>query len=267
MNVLLEIIRNKETEITDRKKNFPLSRLERMPAFKSKTRSLRNVLTYPDRPGIIAEFKRRSPSNPSINLHADILTVCKGYVQSGAVALSVLTDEKYFGGKPEDLLQVREAVQVPVLRKDFIVDEYQLYEARAFGADAVLLIAAALPPDKLKALVKQAHQLGLETVLEVHSREEWERYGDSEADVVGVNNRDLKTLKTDVRISMELAAHFPDGVVRISESGIRNVATAVDLIGLGYCGFLIGEFFMEQPDPAFACGNFIKAIKNQQHVA
>ena len=266
MGVLEKIIAGKQKEVAQRKIEVPVAALEKMPHFRRSTLSLRRAVLNKKGSAVITEFKRKSPSKPNINLYADVVSVCTGYVQHGAAALSILTDEKYFGGSLHDLAKVRELVQVPLLRKDFIIEEYQLAEAKAFGADAVLLIAAALSPDEIRKLTGRAHQLGLEVLLEIHDRGEWEVNADAEADVVGVNNRNLRTMEVDVGTSLSMAGIFPSGVVCISESGIHNVGTALRLKSAGYRGFLIGEHFMAQVNPAQAAGDFIAALKQMHDV-
>lgn len=265
MGVLEKIVADKRREVAKRKSEMPESLLRNMPYAVRNTVSLREAIRSKKGRAVIAEFKRRSPSRPEINSKADVVTVCSGYVQSGAVGVSVLTDEKYFGGSLQDLLSVRERVQVPLLRKDFIIDHYQLLESKAYGADAVLLIAAILTPEQIDELTRQAHELGLEVLLEVHSREEWERCKFIAADVVGVNNRNLDTLEVCTHTSVKLAKVFSSDIVRISESGIEDVETAIELADTGYSGFLIGEYFMKQENPVQAAGDFIDALNHCRH--
>ncbi len=265
MNVLEKIIADKLKEVEQRKSEVPESALRQMKYFGRSTLSLRGALQRKKGGSVIAEFKRRSPSVQDIHIHADVLSVCAGYVSSGAVALSVLTDKKYFGGSLDDLQQVRDLVEVPLLRKDFIIDHYQLVEAKAYGADVVLLIAASLTPQQVKQLTTHAHEFGMEVLLEVHSAEEWEENAASGADVVGVNNRNLHTMEVNVGTSLEMAKIFPAGTVRISESGIRNVDTAMQLVRAGYSGFLIGEYFMAQNNPGRAACDFINSLEKISH--
>ncbi len=262
--MLQQILDHKRKAVEERKRLVPESLLRSLPYFNRPCLSLRNSLLA--RPGraVIAEFKRRSPSNPQINPHAGLARIVSGYVQTGAVAVSVLTDEQYFGGSLDDLRQARSLVDVPLLRKDFIVDAYQLIEAKAYGADVVLLIAAALSPGEVAEYTRLAHELRLEVLLEIHSRQEWEQCRQVQADVVGVNNRNLNTLQTNVDNSVELAKFFEHDVVRIAESGLKHPSTALQLAGLGYTGFLIGEHFMSQTDPVKACAEFINALDNDQ---
>ena len=208
--------------------------------------------------GIIAEFKRKSPSRGWIHPDVEPEQVVPGYAEAGAAALSVLTDEPYFGGRQEFIGRVRPLVpSTPILRKDFIVDEYQLFEARAVGADAVLLIAADLTPAEFRALLATAHQLRLEVLLEVHDPRELD-YVQPEVDMIGVNNRHLGTFHTDVRQSFSIAGLLPPDSVLVSESGISDPATVRSLRQAGFSGFLIGETFMREADPAAALRDFIR---------
>ncbi|MGE3276216.1 MAG: indole-3-glycerol phosphate synthase TrpC [Vicinamibacterales bacterium] len=209
------------------------------------------------RVNVIAECKRRSPSRGVLRTAYEPVAIARAYAGAGAAAISVLTEPTFFDGALEHLSAVREAVQVPLLRKDFIVDEYQLLEARAAGADAVLLIVAALDDSTLARLGRRATELGLATLVEVHSVEELQRAVDAGARVIGVNNRNLRTLEVDVRASDEIAARMPSGVVAVSESGLRSSADLARLRGLGYQAFLIGERFMTAPDPGAALGEVL----------
>jgi indole-3-glycerol phosphate synthase len=203
-------------------------------------------------PRIIAECKRRSPSRGVLRPQYDPVSIATGYQQAGAAAISVLTEPTFFDGALDHLQAVRDAVTVPVLRKDFIVSEYQLFEARAAGADAVLLIAAALAAQTLASLHARASSLGLDVLVEVHSADELSTALDSGAQIVGVNNRNLRTLEVDVRASETLAARIPQGIVRVSESGLKTAADLMRLSRLGYDAFLIGERFMKEEDPGAA---------------
>jgi indole-3-glycerol phosphate synthase len=211
--------------------------------------------------GIIAEFKRRSPSKGLINGNASPTEVALGYEQAGVAAISVLTDTTFFGGTPDDLAEVRKAVRIPVLRKDFTVDTYQITEAKAWGADVVLLIAAALEPMHLQDLAAFAKDIGLEVLLEVHSEEELDSHFCDEVDVVGVNNRNLKTFEVNIDTSLALLPLLPTDRPCISESGITNPLTLNMLKKAGYQGFLIGESFMRQALPAVACKEFMAELR------
>lgn len=209
--------------------------------------------------GIIAEFKRKSPSKGWIKEEGKPEEIPASYCQNGASAISILTDEKYFGGTLRYVRTARPMVTCPILRKDFIVDEYQLYQAKAVGADAVLLIAADLTQSECKALAKKAHELRLETLLEVHSESELEYVGEN-IDMVGVNNRNLGTFHTDVANSYRLASLLPKDYLLVSESGISNPQTVRELREAGFRGFLIGETFMKTPNPGAALKEFITQV-------
>ncbi len=212
--------------------------------------------------GIIAEHKRRSPSKSIINQKCSVEDIARGYEKAGASGMSVLTDSQYFGGSLEDLLLARASSGLPLLRKDFMISEYQLLEAKAFGADVVLLIAACLPPAQLGLLAKQAKSLGLEVLMEVHNLAELKSHFTEDVDMVGVNNRDLKTFNVDLGISESLAEHIPEKTVRISESGISSPEVIKRLQQFGYHGFLLGEHFMKQEDPATEAKAFIKVVES-----
>lgn len=265
MSILNTIVERKKEELFEQKKRLSPTELEQSPFFNRKTFSLSQALRNAN-PGIIAEFKRKSPSKGIINDQADVAETTQGYVQAGAAALSVLTDVDFFAGSDGNLCVARAQNQVPILRKDFTIDEYQITEAKALGADAILLIAAILPPPRILVLAQQAHQLGLEVLLEIHTETELQQTALNELiapfiDVVGVNNRDLKTFETSIETSIRLAKLMPENLVKISESGINDPANIRTLMKHGYQGFLIGEHFMKQPNPAQACGDFIQAIK------
>jgi indole-3-glycerol phosphate synthase len=260
-NILDEIIAYKYKAVAQARALRPMYVLESDPGLARETVSLRAHLQQPGQYGIIAEFKRRSPSKGVINADADVARVTAGYVEAGAAALSVLTDTPFFGGSNEDLQKARAANVCPILRKDFIVDEYQILEARAIGADVILLIAACLEKDHLKSLARFAKSLGLEVLMEVHDREEldhWNGY----VDVVGVNNRNLKTFEVSVQTSIGLLEWMPKEALCISESGINDPAIIVDLKSRGFQGFLIGEHFMAHPSPEAQCSDFIERVRS-----
>ncbi|MCW5912394.1 MAG: indole-3-glycerol phosphate synthase TrpC [Cyclobacteriaceae bacterium] len=261
MDILQEIIAYKYREVAARKAQRPVAQLEKRPYFERSVFSLKDFVTRPDRSGIIAEIKRKSPSKGVINANVSVERISVGYEQAGASAISVLTDLNYFGGSDDDLIAARSLNACPILRKDFTVDEYQVIEAKSIGADAILLIAAALKPAKLKQLAAAAHTLGLEVLLEVHNREELEANLEAGADLVGVNNRNLKTFVTDVNLSNELAAFIPDHFVKVSESGIENPKTIMELKRYDYRGFLMGQNFMQHSEPELACHDFIVELK------
>ncbi len=212
-----------------------------------------------DKTGIIAEFKRKSPSRGIINSVATIEEVTTGYFRSGASALSVLTDKKFFGGSTNDLARARQLNPIPILRKDFVISEYQIIEAKAFGADAILLIAAVLNETRIRELARFARSLDLQVLLEVHNAVELKCLNEF-VNMVGVNNRDLKTFLVDTELSVQLASEIPSDFIKISESGITSPLTIKRLRGCGYQGFLIGESFMRSPEPALAFSDFVKLI-------
>ena len=258
-NILEEIIAVKEKQVEFEKKDMPVSEWEKRSFFSRKCFSLRASLLDNKRTGIIAEFKRKSPSKGITNDKALVTEVTRAYTSNGASGLSVLTDRAYFGGTAEDLEKAR-INDIPILRKDFIVDEYQLIQAKAIGADVILLIAACLSPARVKRYAAFAKKIGLEVLLEIHNDTELSHICD-EIDMVGVNNRDLKTFKVDIDTSLKLINKIPTGIVAIAESGINDVETIVILKQAGFRGFLIGETFMKQADPAIAFADFTKKLK------
>ena len=260
-NILEEINAYKKEVVSERKAKVSYKDLESSIHFGREIFSAREFVTNPQLSGVIAEYKRKSPSKGVINDRNGVDEVTQAYVHSGASVLSILTDEKYFGGHDDFLRAARSVNNVPILRKDFIVDEYQLLEAKAMGADMILLIAASLAPKDLFRLAKFAKSLGLEILMEVHNREELDRSLCPELDLVGVNNRDLKRFKTSVQNSYNLVEHIPSDFVKISESGISDPQVVVDLKKVGYQGFLIGETFMKEANPGLACHKFISKIK------
>ena len=263
MNILQEIKQHKLREVKERKSLYPEKLLERSIYYNAQPVSLRKYLLRKDLTGIIAEFKRKSPSKGTINQYAEPAATCLGYMQAGASALSVLTDEKYFGGSADDLKAARKFNYCPILRKDFIIDEYQIVEARSMGADVILLIAEMLDKKEIQRLAKFAVSLGLEVLMEFHSKEELKKLNGN-IHHVGVNNRDLKTFQVDPLISYELSKLIPDDYIKISESGIDDVSTIIELKKAGFRGFLIGEYFMRQSDPAAACVRFIQSIRDYE---
>jgi len=210
--------------------------------------------------GIIAEHKRRSPSKSVINNNHKVWEVAKGYEEAGVSAMSVLTDLHYFGGGLEDLQMARATVDLPLLRKDFTIDPYQIIEAKAYGADFILLIAAILTREEIAAFSKLAHTLGLEVLLEVHNLEELQKSIMPTLNLIGVNNRNLKTFEVSAQISKDLSSEIPDDFIKVSESGISDVATIKELKTYGYQGFLIGENFMKTDQPAKAASEFVNQL-------
>lgn len=261
-NILDQIVADKRIEVERNKSLYPVKLLEQSTYFGGKTVSLKKYIRREDKVGILAEFKRQSPSKGVINGTASVEKTTIGYMQAGASGLSVLTDTKYFGGKNEDLITARSFNFCPILRKDFIIDEYQILEAKSIGADVILLIAAVLSPEEIKSLGGFAKSLGLEIILEVHDEEEMNRSVNEHVDILGVNNRNLKTFVTDIALSKELADKIPAEFLKMSESGISDPATVVELMSFGYEGFLIGENFMKKGSPERAAKEFIDSIKN-----
>jgi len=263
MNILEKIIEAKRKEVMQRSAAISLRELRKTHFYNRACFSLKPFLLDANRTGIIAEFKRKSPSKGQINELANVATVTEGYSRNGASALSVLTDGPYFGGDSKDLLAAR-ANSLPILRKDFIIDSYQVEETKAMGADLMLLIAACLTPSDVKELSTLAHNLGLEVLLEIHNREELSRFCDG-VDYIGVNNRDLKTFVVDINRSIELSEEIPGGIIKITESGIHQASTIHMLRRYGYEGFLMGENFMKEPDPAIAFASFVNELKTEPH--
>lgn len=255
-DILQTILENTRAEVSERKARVSLQELERAILQAPPPRSLRKSLaTRP--PGIIAEFKRRSPSKGWIKREARPEDIIPAYEQNGAAALSILTDNRFFGGSLDDVRRARPLTRLPILRKEFVVDAFQLYEARAAGADAILLIAAALTPQECRPLTRLAHEIGLEVLLEIHDSTELDRYGEG-IDVLGVNNRDLRAFRTDPSRSEALFPALPAGTFPISESGLLDPAVATRLRATGYRGFLVGEAFMKEPQPGEALAAYIK---------
>lgn len=260
MTILDKIVAHKKKEVAQLKERYPIKLLEESIYFSTPTVSMKEYLLRPDKLGIIAEFKRKSPSKGNINPYASVEQVTIGYMQAGASGLSVLTDKEFFGGKNADLTEARKFNFCPILRKDFIIDEYQIYEARSIGADVILLIAECLEAEQLKSLATKAKSLGMEVLMEVHSREELSKMNEY-VDIVGVNNRNLKDFSVSIATSINLFAEIPSEVVKISESGISDPNAIVKLKKVGYQGFLIGEHFMKTADPAKTCREFIKRVR------
>lgn len=258
MNILETIIAKKKTEVAHQKTSVNEKDLEKLPPFKRETFSLKDFLLRKNKTGIIAEFKRRSPSKGIINAHSEVEEVTTGYTKHGASALSVLTDEYFFGGSLKDL-QAARVNNIPILRKEFIIDPYQILESKAYGADIILLIAACLSTEKVKSLSHFAKNIGLQILLEIHEERELERVCD-DVDVVGINNRDLKTFKVDLNHSIELCKKIALDKITISESGISDVDTIRYLKQHGFSGFLMGEKFMKEHDPVLEFKNFAEGL-------
>ena len=260
MSILNKIIVDKKREVELKKSLVPYAQLEQSHLFQSRTvslsKNLRNSVT-----GIIAEHKRRSPSVGEINYNLTVEQVTKAYESAGACGISVLTDGKYFGGSNDDLILARASVNVPLLRKEFIINEYQIIEAKSNGADAILLIAAVLTRSEIKKLSEFAQSLALEVLLEVHDAAELQKAIMPSLDMIGVNNRNLKTFQVDLQTSHTLAHHIPSDFVKVSESGISTITSIKELQNTGYQGFLVGELFMKSNDISAFTAHFIQSIK------
>jgi len=259
MNILDKITFDKRKEVELRKRLIPVSQLEQSVLFERQTVSLANNLRY-SKSGIIAEHKRRSPSRSIINNALNVQDVATGYQDAGVSGMSVLTDGKYFGGSLDDLLTARASCQLPLLRKEFIIDEYQLLEAKAHGADVILLIAAVLSRDDIKQFSEFAKSINLEVLLEIHNEEELHKSIMPSLDMLGVNNRNLKTFEVSLDTSKSLSKLIPDDFVKVSESGISSVEAIQDLKQFGYQGFLIGENFMKMDNPGKSVMDFIQKL-------
>lgn len=260
MDILQKIVRDKRKEVFLRKGLIPIKQLELSILFNRETVSLAKALRYSNT-GIIAEHKRRSPSKSIINNSLNVQDVANGYKKAGVCGMSILTDGKYFGGSLDDLLTARASCDLPLLRKEFIIDEYQILEAKAYGADAILLIAAILTRDDIKQFSELAKNLDLDVLLEVHNEEELHKSIMPSLDMLGVNNRNLKTFKVSLETSKTLSQLIPDDFVKVSESGISSFEAIQELKPYGYQGFLIGENFMKTDNPGDSAKRFIENLK------
>ncbi|PHQ57031.1 MAG: indole-3-glycerol phosphate synthase [Lutibacter sp.] len=260
MNILDKIIAHKKEEVIQLKKEVMIEKLVKSPSFQRTPISLKQRLIEIGSNGIIAEFKRQSPSKGTINKNASIVEVTQGYLQAKVAAQSILTDTNFFGGTILDVMQARSINDMtPILRKDFIVDGFQIVEAKSIGADAILLIAACLSKQELINYGRLAEDLGLEVLYEVHNQSDLDKI-DLTNKIIGINNRNLKTFEVDLEKSIELASQIPDSCIKVSESGISNPRIITGLKEYGFQGFLIGENFMKSEDPGFACQEFISQI-------
>ena len=263
MDILEEIVAFKKKEVKERAELYPVKLLEKSLFFEGKPVSMVEYIKRPDKVGIIAEFNRQSPSKGIINANAKVEKTSIGYMQAGASGLSILTDNKFFGGSSEDLMEARKFNFCPILRKEFIIDEYQVVEAKSIGADVILLIARILDKNQVESLSRKAKELGMEILFEVHNEEELDKLC-PEIDIVGVNNRNLKTFETDIQTSKDLSSQIPNDFLKISESGIHSAETVMELKEYGFEGFLVGERFMATARPEQACREFIKSIKERE---
>lgn len=260
MNILDNIVADKRKEVDIKKSIIPVSQLEESILFERATFSLSQKLKESST-GIIAEHKRRSPSKSVINQNLNVFDVAKGYEDAGVCGMSVLTDGKYFGGALDDLLIARASCNLPLLRKEFIIDTYQIIEAKAFGADAILLIAAILNKEEIKEFSELAKTLKLDVLLEVHNEDELHKSIMPSLDMIGVNNRNLKTFEVSLDISKQLSSLIPNNFVKISESGISSVEAIKELQPFDYRGFLIGENFMKTENAGHSAKQFIQDLK------
>lgn len=254
--VLQKIVTQKQLEVAQRKKLLPVEKILADESMKRVPFSMQQAII--DGSGVIAEFKRASPSKGTIRQNADPSEICRSYAHAGASAISVLTDAEFFRGSEIDLEAVRKAVSIPILRKDFTIDPYQVYEAKHIGADCILLIAAILSGEKLDELHQVAEDIGLSILVEVHEEKELDKLSGREK-LVGINNRNLDTFEVDIENSIRLAAQLPD-VIRIAESGLGSSSNINELLNAGFHGFLVGESFMKEADPGLACKEFVSQV-------
>lgn len=260
MTILDKIITRKNVEVALAKENVSISELENYPLYSREPYSLRSSILDERKSGIIAEFKRASPSKGIINDRNSVQEVVEGYEASGASAISVLTDIDFFKGSLQDLIDARESVNIPVLRKEFIIDAYQIAEAKAYGADVILLIAAVLTTKEIQDLSTYAKSLGLSVLLEVHNKEELSKSLYDTIDAIGVNNRNLKDFTVSIQHSLDLVNLIPDRYIKVSESGLSNAESIIELKEAGFQSFLIGENFMKADNPSLAIQEFTKLI-------
>jgi len=263
MNILDNIVQAKRKEVAERRSLYPVALLEKSKFFDTRCVSMKYYLEEKNASGIIAEFKRKSPSRGWISRYAKVREVTLSYMQAGAAALSVLTDEFFFGAQDKDIFYARELNYCPVLRKDFIIDEYQVYESRSMGADVVLLIAKILSPARVRSLTRVAHSLGMEVLLEVQDEGEILENAGAEADLIGVNNRNLRDFSLNFENSARLASLLPEDKIGVAESGIETAADIRKLKQAGFKGFLVGTRFMRHSDPGQACRELIKKLDDE----
>lgn len=262
MKILDKIVEDKKIEINKLLSNSSISKLENSHLFSRKCISLKESIKN-NNSGIICEFKRRSPSNQNINYISSLSDVVSGYEEAGAAGLSILTNKKYFDGDTQDIIDIRDISNLPILRKEFIISEYQVIEAKSIGSDAILLIASILSEEEIIGYSSLAKSIGLEVLLEIHSEDELYKISGDDIDIVGVNNRNLDTLEIDLNNSIELYGKIPSKFIKISESGISEVESILKLKEVGYNGFLIGEKFMKTNNPMESAYDFIKKIENE----
>lgn len=263
MNILDKIVAHKKLEVEQQALKFPIEKLKESSYFQRSKSSMKDILQSGQTAGIIAEFKRKSPSKGWIHQDANVVEIAKGYQNGGVSMMSCLTDESFFGGSTKDFESARKNFRGPILRKDFIISAYQVYESKAMGADVILLIAAILTKDQVVELTDLAHRLGMEVLMEFHNRKEIEVYYD-EVDAVGINNRDLTDFSVSLLSSIDLKKYFDADVLMISESGLDHPGIVSDLHQYGFRGFLMGEYFMKSDDPGTAAAEFVKDVLNRR---
>lgn len=261
MTILESIKQHQLKEVTLQKVLNPIHLLEKSSLFNTNPISLKAAILNSQQNGIIAEFKRKSPSKGAINLKADVKKITTGYINAGASALSILTNHHFFGAQTDDFKIARSFNNCPILRKDFMLDEYQIIESKSMGADVILLIAKMLSPKEVQKLAKTAQDIGLEVFLELQNQVEIEHYAFDNIDLVGINNRNLNTFEVDPENSIKLAKQLPTNILKIAESGIESVNTIKTLKENGFDGFLIGEYFMRCSNPAQQCYELIQQLK------
>ena len=262
MKILDKIVYDKKSEIENLSKIVSISDLENQKDFTKQSKSLKESIKK-SKSGIICEFKRKSPSNEKINYKSNVSDVINGYEKAGAVGVSILTNKKYFDGSISDINEVKKSINIPILRKEFIISEYQIVESKSIGADAILLIASILNKEDIKNYSSLAKSIGLEVLLEIHSIDELNKISNTDVDIIGINNRNLDTLDIDIKNSIDMFEKIPSEFIKISESGISKVESIIRLIKVGYDGFLIGENFMKTSKPEESAYNFIKKVENE----
>jgi len=261
MTILDKIVEKKKVEVAEAKSKVSLEELQQYPLYSRACYSLKESILHPERTGIIAEFKRASPSKGLINGTSSVQDVVNGYQKAGASAISVLTDNQFFQGSLEDITAARNVLTIPLLRKEFIVDKYQIAEAKAYGADIILLIAACLSPSEIEDFANYAKSLDLNVLMEVHNEEELITNLHPSIDAIGVNNRNLKDFSVSLEHSYDLVNKIPNQYIKVSESGISNPETIRDLKSKGFQGFLIGENFMKTTNPSKSIADFTQQLK------
>lgn len=259
MDILDKIAAAKRVEVRFRKSAVPMGLLETSPFFSRQMPSFREALSKPS-PSVIGEFKRKSPSKGEINMNADIRKTASDYSDAGIAAMSVLTDEQFFGGRNSDLESVAGFLDIPLLRKDFIVDEYQVTEAKSIGASAILIIASMLTTNEVRVFSKLASSIGLDILFEIHDVHDLEKLN-NDLTIIGVNNRNLRTFSVSTDNSAALLKYLPDDCIKVAESGFRTPEDVKNLYTEGYDAFLIGETFMGSEDPGQKAGIFMNKLK------